>query len=396
VTRTLLLTTSFPPRLGGLETLLYQTNRRLAEPPLVLAPPPASVSDMQVRAVATGLVGRVAYRGLWRAHPSLHYLTTFWRAAARAMRDWRPEVVQVGHVALAPLGFLLARRARRPWLVYAYAQEVLPSPPDTAREAPSRARASGAFGRGTTRGRGSLDGRLRGGALRAAEAVVVPGRFTAGLVERWGVARERIVADIPFGAEPRPDVAPPEGTGLLSVGRLVPRKGIDTVLLALSRLPEPKPATYRVVGAGPDATRLRRLAHDLGLDDRVEFLGRVSEAALAEEYQRCAVFVLPSRRTPDGQLEGLGLVFFEAAAWGRPVVAGRSGGEVDAVVDGETGVLVDGESVDQVATALQGLLSDPGRLRRLGENGRRRVASTHNWRNAAARLDDLLRRLAWA
>jgi phosphatidylinositol alpha-1,6-mannosyltransferase len=374
VTRSLLLTTSFPPRTGGLETLLYQTNRRLHDPPLVLAPPPAGVSDMQVRVVPTGPLGRMAYRGVWRVHPSLHYLTTFWRAALATVREWRPEVIQVGHVALAPLGWLLARRARRRWLVYAYGQEVLrPAVP----------------GGGLPRW---VDGRLRGGALRAADAVVVLGRFGAGLVEAWGVNPERIASDIPFGAEPRPSVGPPVGTGLLSVGRLVPRKGIDTVLRALVGLPEW--VTYRVVGTGPDEPRLRRLAHDLGVEQRVTFLGRLPEADLAEEYQRCALFVLPARRTAEGELEGLGLVFFEAAAWGRAVVAGRSGGERDAVVDGETGVLVDGESVDEVTHAIHSLLDDPHELRRLGDNARERVETRHNWHTAAARLDHLLQRLA--
>lgn len=368
MTRSLLLTTSFPPRLGGLETLLYQTNRRLVEPPLVLAPPPAGAPDLSVRVVRTGVAGRLAYRGLWRIHPSLHYLTTFWRPAVQALGQWRPEVIQVGHVWLAPLGLLLARRARRPWLAYAYGQEVLP---------PAANR---------------VDARLRGGALRAADAVVVLGSFSAGLVKSWGVADERIVQDIPFGAEPRAASAPPDGTTLLSVARLVPRKGIDTVLRALPTLPEC--VRYRVVGTGPDEARLKRLACELGVAGRVTFLGRASEAKLAEEYQRCALFVQPSRRTAEGEIEGLGLVFFEAAAWGRPVVAGRSGGEVDAVVDGETGVLVDGESVDEVTHAIQGLLADADRLRRLGDNGRRRVESSHNWQNAAVKLDDLLRRLA--
>jgi phosphatidylinositol alpha-1,6-mannosyltransferase len=222
--------------------------------------------------------------------------------------------------------------------------------------------------------------------------VVVLGSFGAGLVQEWGVERGRIVSDIPFGAEVRARVGPPQGTTLLSVSRLVPRKGIDTVLRALARLPEG--VTYRVVGTGPDEARLRHLAHDVGVAQRVAFLGRLSDADLAEEYRRCAVFVLPSRRTADGELEGLGLVFLEAAAWGRPVIAGRSGGEIDAVVDGETGVLVDGESVDQVARAIQGLLDDPETLRRLGENGRRRVETSHNWHTAAARLDELLQRLA--
>ena len=111
----------------------------------------------------------------------------------------------------------------------------------------------------------------------------------------------------------------------------------------------------------------------MGVADRVAFLGRVSAEQLADEYQRCAIYVQPSRRTPSGELEGYGLVYFEAAAWGRPVVAGRSGGEVDVVVDGVTGLLVDGTSVDAVASAIDALLANPERMRQLGAAGRQRV-----------------------
>jgi phosphatidylinositol alpha-1,6-mannosyltransferase len=174
------------------------------------------------------------------------------------------------------------------------------------------------------------------------------------------------------------------------VARLVPRKGIDQVIRALPRLPG---VEYRVVGSGPDQQRLRTLARSAGVVDRVHLLGRVDDATLADEYQRCAVFVLPARRTRV-ELEGYGLVYFEAAAWGRPVVAGRSGGEVDAVVEGETGVLVDGTSVDAIAQTLRDLLADPDRLRALGEAGRRRVESTHNWTTAAGVIQGVLERLA--
>jgi phosphatidylinositol alpha-1,6-mannosyltransferase len=128
----------------------------------------------------------------------------------------------------------------------------------------------------------------------------------------------------------------------------------------------------------------------MGVAERVTFLGRIDAAALDEEYRRCAVYVQPSRRTADGQLEGYGLVYFEAAAWGRPVVAGRSGGEVDVVIDGTTGVLVDGISVDAVASAVGALLADPEQMRRLGAAGRRRVETTHNWTRAAATVDAAL------
>jgi phosphatidylinositol alpha-1,6-mannosyltransferase len=361
VTRSLLLASSFPPTRGGLETLLYQTVRRLAEPPLVLAPPPASAPDLFVRQIGTGTIGRLAYRPMWRVLPPLHYLSTFWRAAIDAARVWRPDVVQVGHVDLGLLGWLL----RRPFVVYAHGQEMV-------------------------RCGSVIDRLLRGRVLRAASAVLVQGSFTGGLVGAWGVPAARIV-QVPFGAEPRPAADPSSGSTLLAVGRLVPRKGIDTLLRALARLPATIQA--RIVGGGPDGPRLRQLAQELGVADRVCFLGTVDEAALQAEYRRCALFVLPTRRTPEGGLEGFGLVFFEAAAWGRPVVAGRSGGEVDAVVDGKTGRLVDGESVEELVDVIRELLDDQQQLRRLGAEGRRRVETTHNWGCAGAAVDHVLDRV---
>jgi phosphatidyl-myo-inositol dimannoside synthase len=365
--RSLLLAASFPPALGGVETLLYQTNRLLADPPLVLAPAPAAAHDVAVQSVRLDLAARAAYRPLWALHPSLHYVQTFWRPALRAATAWRPQVIQAGHIYLAPLAWLVARRLGLPFVVYAYGQEV--------------------WRGGRAMGQKSFDEFLRGKALRSASTVLVPGGFTAGLLADWRVPSARIVA-VPYGAEPRPDSPAPSGMTLLSVARLIPRKGIDTVIRAMPRLPAE--VEYRVVGNGPEEARLRTLAGTHGVGDRVHFLGRLDDNALADEYRRCTVFVLPARRTLDGDLEGYGLVYFEAAAWGRPVIAGRSGGEVDAVVDGETGVLVNGESAEQVAVSISSLLTNPRRLQALGAAGRERVETTHNWARAAAVVDQTL------
>jgi phosphatidyl-myo-inositol dimannoside synthase len=371
VPRSLLLAASFRPALGGVETLLYRTNRRLAEPPLVLAPVPAAASDLAVSGVRADAAARLTYRPVWALHPSLWFLQVFGPPAIRAARRWRPRVLQAGHIYLAPLAWLLSRRLRIPFVVYAYGQEI--------------------WRGGRRMGVPDLDQRLRGGALRAADRVLVPGRFTAGLLADWDVRDERIV-DVPYGADPRPPAPPPSGTTLLSVARLVPRKGIDTVIRAMTQLPPH--VGYRVVGSGPDLVRLRELAATEGVEQRVSFLGRLDDAALADEYQRCSVFVLPARRTPDGDLEGYGLVYFEAAAWGRPVIAGRSGGEVDAVEDGRTGILVDGTSVASVVEAISSLIAHPRRLEALGAAGRQRVEATHNWANAAAVVDTVLAQLA--
>jgi phosphatidylinositol alpha-1,6-mannosyltransferase len=369
--RSLLLAASFPPALGGIETVLYQTNRRLADPPLVLAPAPACAADLPVRALPTGLAARLSYRPLWAAHPSLYFLHAFLAHAHRAVHAWRPGVIQAGHVYLAPLAWLLARRLGLPFVVYAYGQEV--------------------WRAGRRMGQPRLDALLRGRALRAADRVLVPGCFTAGLLADWDVRPERIVA-VPYGADPRPATAPPSGRSLLSVARLVPRKGIDVVIGAMRRLPPD--VRYRIVGSGPDEQRLRKLAAALGVSERVHVLGRLDEASLADEYRRGTLFVLPARRTAEGDLEGYGLVYFEAAAWGRPTIAGRSGGEIDAVVDGRTGLLVNGESVEEVAAAVAGLLDDPSRLHALGAAARERVETSRNWRRAAQVVDATLAQLA--
>jgi phosphatidylinositol alpha-1,6-mannosyltransferase len=333
----------------------------------VRAPAPAAAPDLSVRTVRRGLAARAAYRPLWNIHPALHYLHTFWLPALRAAAACRPQVIQAGHVYLAPLAALLARRLHMPFVVYAYGQEV--------------------WRGGRAMGLRAVDDRLRGTALRSASAVLVPGGFTAGLLSDWRVPRAGVVA-VPYGAEPRPASPAPSGTTLLSVARLIPRKGVDTVIQALPRLPAE--VEYRVVGSGPDDARLRLLARTEGVAQRVHFLGRLDDRALADEYRRCTIFVLPARRTLDGDLEGYGLVHFEAAAWGRPVIAGRSGGEVDAVVDGQTGVLLQDGSVNELVATIRALLADPARLHALGAAGRQRVETTHNWTRAAAVVDQTL------
>lgn len=368
--RELVLAASFPPTLGGIETLLHATLRHMVERPTVVAPAPAASPDLHVCQVSPSLGQRLAYRPEWWLHPSVHYTHAFWRPTVQAIRATRPRVLMAGHIWLAPLTWLLARRLGLPFVVFAYGQEV--------------------WRGGARNGTRPLDALLRGRALRAADRVFVPGTFTAGLLADWGVSPGRIIA-VPYGADPRPEPAPippSAGASLLSVARLVPRKGIDTVICALRELPPD--VHYRVVGAGPDETRLRALAWSMGVAERVQFLGRLDDAALASEYARCSVFVLPARITDDGQREGYGLVYFEAAAWGRPVVAGRSGGEIDAVVDGQTGLLVDGASTDAVRSAIDTLLADPERGATMGRAGWQRVRETHNWVAAARVIDRAL------
>jgi phosphatidylinositol alpha-1,6-mannosyltransferase len=123
---------------------------------------------------------------------------------------------------------------------------------------------------------------------------------------------------------------------------------------------------YLVVGEGPDRPRLERLAHTLGLEHRVSFLGRLELSEIVELYSLADLFVLLSREEPP-DVEGFGLVFLEAAACGLPSVGGRSGGIPDAIDEGHTGWLVDPNNVEEIAATIAGLLQRPDQLRRASE-----------------------------
>jgi phosphatidyl-myo-inositol dimannoside synthase len=150
-------------------------------------------------------------------------------------------------------------------------------------------------------------------------------------------------------------------------------------------------AALLVVGGGSYRAQLERLAAGCGVRDSVTFTGSVPWDELPAHYDAGDVFAMPCRTRRRGlDVEGLGIVYLEASATCLPVVAGDSGGAPDAVLEGETGLVVNGRSQDQIATALIGLLSDPERARAMGEKGRSWIEREWTWDRQAARLDGLL------
>ncbi len=179
---------------------------------------------------------------------------------------------------------------------------------------------------------------------------------------------------------------------VVCVSRLVPRKGQDVLIRALPAIRASVPgAALLLVGGGPDAPRLQRLAGESGVADHVVLTGSVPWAELPAHYDAGDVFAMPCRTRRAGlEVEGLGIVFLEAAATGLPVVAGRSGGSPDAVLDGETGVVVDGTSVSAVAQQVSALLGSPARAGAMGVAGRAWVEREWRWDVLAGRLRGLL------
>jgi phosphatidylinositol alpha-1,6-mannosyltransferase len=371
-----LVTNDFPPKVGGIQSYLWELWRRL---------PPASFAVLTTRypgdrAFDAAQPFRIARTGRRVLVPT--------PGLARRIRALAAEVGAAFAVLdpALPLG-LVGPRLGLPYVVVLHGAEVT---------VPGRLPGT----------RGPLAGVLRGAALvvaaghyplaeaeRAARrplpAVVVPPGVDTGRFRPLTPAA-RTAARAHFGLPPDPDAEV-----VAFVSRLVPRKGADTLIRAAARLAPSRPRlVVAVAGAGRDRPRLERLA--ARLDAPVRFCGRVPDAELPAFYGAADVFVMACRDRWGGlEQEGFGIVFLEAAACGVPVVAGRSGGAAEAVVDGTTGVVLDDPRDDAaLADVLAGLLADPARRRAMGEAGRRRAVEAFDDGLLAARLAAALAGLA--
>jgi phosphatidyl-myo-inositol dimannoside synthase len=237
--------------------------------------------------------------------------------------------------------------------------------------------------------------------LRRARHIIAAGGYPAAEAER-AAGRPLPITVVPCGVDPerfRPlDAAertaarahfgiPDDAEVIVSVSRLVPRKGFDTAIRAVARLGRIRPDLLLVIaGGGRDDERLRRLAAEL--DAPVQFLGRVPHADLPALYGCGDVFAMLCRNRWGGlEQEGFGIVFVEAAACGVAQVAGDSGGAAEAVADGETGIVIhDPENVQAVADAFATLLDDDELRRQMGERSRRRAVEEFSYDVLARRL----------
>ena len=371
----LLISNDFPPISGGQSRYLYDVWSCLpADQIVVMAPmvPGSEVVDSQLPYPVERVPLRLEGGRLNKVIKALQLL----RAALAYCRRHRVRAIHCGQVFST--GF--AGRGCRallgiPYVVYVYGADVLEfyARPFWGRalrailQGADRVVAISGFSRRAALSCGAEEGRLH---------VVQPALD----VSRFSAAVERDSARARFGWQGRRVV--------LSVGRLVERKGQDTVLRALVDVIQSVPdVLYAIGGSGPYRDRLQEMVDELGLHDHVEFLGFVDEDELADRYGGADVFAMVSREIAEvGEVEGFGIVYLEANACGIPVVGGRSGGVEDAVVDGESGLLVDSENPAETAAALRSLLCDEALRVRLGEGGRRRVFAEFDRRQKAHEL----------
>ncbi|MEU4790013.1 glycosyltransferase family 4 protein [Micromonospora tulbaghiae] len=372
MSRTLLITNDFPPRPGGIQSFVHN---------LAVRQQPGSM---------------VVYASSWRGAEKFDADQPFEvvrertrvllptpliaRRAARLARAYDCDTVWFG--AAAPLGLLAAGLRRRAGIRRAVAlthgHEVGWAALPGARSALRRI------------GRGMDVTTYLGEYTRARLARVLDGltelrRLAPGVdVDAYhpevdgGRVRSRL------GLADRPVV--------VCVSRLVPRKGQDMLIRALPEIRRRVPdAALLVVGGGPYRSTLEKLARQTGLERDVVFTGSVPSAELPAHYAAGDVYAMPCRTRNRGlDVEGLGIVYLEASATGLPVVAGDSGGAPDAVREGETGYVVGGRDVAQLADRVATLLADRDLARQFGAAGRAWVEREWRWETQAQRMAALL------
>ena len=281
----------------------------------------------------------------------------------------RVQVAYFGHVNLSPLGLLL--RLLRPrikyWVVTHGVEVWTPLP------------------------------MVRRAGLRHAQGVIAVSSYTAdGMVKAQGLDRRRVYVLSPaldpsfMGAASIAEIPslPPGGQLLLTVARLIssePGKGVDSVIKVLPNVLKAVPDLYYVIiGGGDLQPGLEKLARESSARDHILFLGKLRLDQLKGHYSRSDVFVMPSRQ------EGFGIVFVEAMALGKPVIAGDHGGSPEIVREAETGFLVNPDDLEALTQRLIELFQDEALRRKMGEAGRERVAQNYTFERFEERLTKIL------
>ncbi|GBL45750.1 glycosyl transferase, group 1 [Sulfuriferula multivorans] len=368
--RYLVLTELFLPTKGGTAVWFAEVYRRLSgkETHIVTADVPGAV---EVDASHPNSVHRINMRRVaWLRPESLGmYFNLFFKSLGLALTH-RFDAIHAGRALPEGLtAWAVARLTFHPVVIYAHGEEL------------------------TTWGRG---GKYKAMcfALRHADRVIANSEFTRDELIKMDVNPARITLIYP-GVDVvrfRPGLACDDlrqsvGVGaagklILSVGRLSRRKGFDQVIKSLPALVQAGlDVQYTLIGIGEDQDYLLDLASEHGVVDRVHLLGHVSADDLPRWYNACDVFAMPNREI-NGDTEGFGMVFIEAAACAKPAVAGTAGGTGAAVIDGMTGMRVDGNEL-AVTSALHRLLGDPSLARSMGEAGLIRAQAEFAWERVA-------------
>ncbi len=374
--KTLLISEVFPPRLGGTATLFYKVYSHYPPGEAVVLTDLQPGDENFDKGFSFPVVRVPLSMNEWGfLNPGS--VRRYFRHMLQTRTIVRRRQIQIVHCArVMPEGvfaYLLHAVSKTPYCVYAHGEEI-----GTAL---------------SSRQLRVLMNRVYG----SAETIVANSQNTRTLLVRTGVPDSKIAVVFPGvdanrfypgnSTEARKKLGISGQPVLLSVGRLQRRKGHDRVLQSLPRLLSELPGlAYVIAGAGEEEARLKEMAESLNVSRHVHFAGAVPDGLLPDYYRACDVFIMPNREESHHDIEGFGIVFLEANACCKPVIGGKSGGTADAVVDGETGFLVNPEDPVAIADAALLLCRDKTLAAELGHQGRTRAVRQFGWASVANKV----------
>lgn len=364
--KSLLVTLDYPPMRGGVASYWARVTASMpSDRWQVLTSVPGDRARPSNQVIVSPLLGSLIWprwiRGLWSTYRVYGQTHSELLVAA--------QVLPVGTIA-----YMLHKLFGVPYVVQVYGMDLA-----LAQQNPRKAR-------------------LAKKILQSAQAIITNSVATARLLEPFDISNDRVEIVYPVPESPQFNAEAVEKLRVqnqlqgkrvvLTVGRLVERKGQDMTLQALASLSSTvQDLVYVLVGDGPYRPELERRASQLGVN--ALFLGEVEDKERDAWLRLCDLFVMPSRALP-GDVEGFGMVYLEAGACGKPVIAGNSGGVGEAVLHGETGLLVDPNSVSEIASAISQVLHDPELAKRIGMQAQKRYDQYWNWSAMIERLKSRL------
>ncbi len=383
ITRVLVLSDSFLPHAGGSREYYNNIYRGLAgasDSPVVILTkkvPGWREFDEKVCSDWFRIYRRFKPLASWKYLELPKGIFPLLQAAWHTILDW-PSIIHAGDLYPPGLIAMIFKRVLGlPYAVYCHGEEI------------------------TQTDRFRFQPLVRDQIYKNADAVIANSEFARQNLLRIGVASEKIHKITP-GVDAvrfRPQAPSAEMVkryGLegkivvLTVARLVARKGHQATLRAFASICHDIPdAQYLIVGTGPEEPRIRQLAQELNITERVTFAGYVPEDHLPGIYNLGDIMVMPNRQEEDGDVEGFGIVFLEANAAAKPVIGGRSGGAVEAIEHGVTGFLVNPEDVTELANVMRRLLLERKLREEIGAAGMNRVRTEFNWDSRVRALRDV-------
>jgi len=381
--KSMLLPGDFPPVISGIATYFHEIWKFFPQDKcLILAPKTPGWQDFDQKSALHIIRKKIPVDDTLKAKILKGILYTCW--IIRLHLKQRFKVIHCGQVLSSGVtGWILHKLWKVPYIVYVYGSETL------------------RFGHNPLLARGI---KLF---LKDAQYIIPNSQFTQQEFVNFGIPRHKFKVVTP-GVDidrfkPRPKPAHlieryklQSKQVLLTVARLDERKGHDKVLESLAALaPQFPDLVYLIVGKGREEKPLRQMAEEYQLTDRVIFCGFVPDDELPAYYNLCDIFILLNRQTHQhqrltGDYEGFGIVFLEASACAKPVIAGNFGGIRDAIDDGKSGYIIDGTRTSIVTKYLRKLLVSPEQRQKMGQYGRKWAQQYFNWQTISEKIAPLV------